>query len=195
MTKKEFLSAIEKGVCGIPESDKEKSLEYYNEMIDDRMENGQTEEEAVADMGDIDGIIAQILTESPQKERKKKSGISPLVIVLLVLGAPIWASLALAAAIAVFSFYIVIWSVVVSFYAVTVSFGAVALAGIWVSALSAASSNFVQMAFYIGVTLFFAGAAVLLFFACNKISVLVARISVRIVKGIMGIFTRKAEVI
>jgi hypothetical protein len=97
------------------------------------------------------------------------------------------------AAIVVFAVYVAIWAVVVSFYAVAASFGAVAIAGIFIAALSASAGNFIQMMFYVGVILFFAGATVLLFLACNKISAIVAKLSVLIAKGIAVIFTRKAE--
>ena len=72
MTKNEFLAVLEKGLRALSESDKEKSLEYYREMIDDRIENGQTEAEAVADMGNLNDIIAQILAESQKKEHPEK---------------------------------------------------------------------------------------------------------------------------
>jgi uncharacterized membrane protein len=195
MTKNEFLAVLEKGLRALSESDKEKSLEYYREMIDDRIESGQTEAEAVADMGNLNDIIAQILAESPKKEHpeKEKRTLSVPIIIMLILGAPIWASLALVAAIVVFAVYVAIWAVVVSFYAVAASFGAVAIAGIFIAALSASAGNFIQMMFYVGVILFFAGATVLLFLACNKISAIVAKLSVLIAKGIAVIFTRKAE--
>ncbi|MBQ8448650.1 MAG: DUF1700 domain-containing protein [Clostridia bacterium] len=193
--KKEFLAALEKGLSTLAASDREKSLEYYTEMIEDRMESGQPEEEAVAAMGDLNDIIAQILAETPKKERakKEKRSLSALEIVLLILGAPIWASLLLAAAIVVFAVYIVIWSVVAALYAVVFSIGAAALGGIWVAVLSAYASNFVTMLYYIGFTLFFAGFAVLLFFACNKAAGLVVKLSAAIAKGIARIFKGKAE--
>ena len=133
MTEKEFLSAIEEGLRNISESEREKTLEYYKEMIEDRMESGQTEEEAVEGIGNAEDIVAQILAESPPCEsaEKKKREFSPFIILLLILGAPIWASLALAAVIAVFTVYIAIWSFIISLYAVAVSFGAVAIGSIY----------------------------------------------------------------
>ena len=194
MTEKEFLSAIEKGLRDISAEEREKTLEYYKEMIEDRMESGQTEEEAVADIGNADDIVAQILAESPPaaQTENKKPGFSPLVIVLLVLGAPIWASLALSAVIVVFAVYIVIWSLIISLYAVAVSFGGAALGCILSAAASAFAGEFTTMLFYIGAVLFFAGAAVLLFIAAHKAAGLAVKLSVFIAKSIIGIFKRKA---
>ena len=49
MSKTEFLTELKKALEGLPEEDIEKSLEYYSEMIDDRIEDGLSEEEAVAE--------------------------------------------------------------------------------------------------------------------------------------------------
>lgn len=51
MTKQEFLLRIRNGLAALPKEDIEKSVEYYREMIDDRMEDGLSEEEAVAAIG------------------------------------------------------------------------------------------------------------------------------------------------
>ena len=42
MTKKEFLDELKKGLLGIPEEDINRSIEFYSEMIDDRIEDGKT---------------------------------------------------------------------------------------------------------------------------------------------------------
>jgi hypothetical protein len=45
----------------MPKADLERTLQYYREMIDDRMEDGMTEQEAVADVGDPEELAAAIL--------------------------------------------------------------------------------------------------------------------------------------
>ncbi len=64
MTRNEFMAALCTRLAGLPEQDMQKSLAYYNEMIDDCMEDGMNEVEGtllsvkyfVADAasGDID---------------------------------------------------------------------------------------------------------------------------------------------
>lgn len=94
MNKKQFLEAIRNRIKGLPENDIDKSLDYYSEMIDDRVEDGMTEEEAVAALGTVDEIVAQILNDIPlqklvkEKVRPKRS-LSAFEILLLVLGFPI----------------------------------------------------------------------------------------------------------
>ena len=48
MRKEEFLSQLESGLYGLPQADIDERLSFYAEMIDDRMEEGLGEEEAVA---------------------------------------------------------------------------------------------------------------------------------------------------
>ena len=50
MNKQEYLSAIRVRIPKMPTEDMERFIAYYSEMIDDRMEDGMTEEEAVATM-------------------------------------------------------------------------------------------------------------------------------------------------
>ena len=46
MNKQEYLSAIRVRIPKMPTEDMERFIAYYSEMIDDRMEDGMTEEEA-----------------------------------------------------------------------------------------------------------------------------------------------------
>ena len=47
MTKEGFLAQLRQQLWALPEADRQNSLDYYAEMIDDRMEEGLSEEEAV----------------------------------------------------------------------------------------------------------------------------------------------------
>ena len=65
MTKQEYLSAIRGKIRKMPADDINKFMDYYNEMIDDRMEDGLSEEDAVADMDAPDDVVDQILADMP----------------------------------------------------------------------------------------------------------------------------------
>lgn len=65
MNKEQFKAALYKELSGLEEGDLEKSLEFYTEMIDDRMEEGLPEEEAVASLGEVREIATQILSDTP----------------------------------------------------------------------------------------------------------------------------------
>lgn len=67
MTKIEFLTALAARLSGIPADDRQKSLEYYAEMIDDRIDDGLSEEEAVNAVGSMDAIVEEILSGTSAK--------------------------------------------------------------------------------------------------------------------------------
>ena len=55
MTKREFLAQLRKGLSGLPQDDIEERLTFYGEMIEDRKEEGLSEEEAVSAVGSAPG--------------------------------------------------------------------------------------------------------------------------------------------
>ena len=131
MRKKEFLEKLQASLWAMPEADKQRSLDYYAEMIDDRMEDGLSEEEAVAAIGDLDEIVKQILNETPRppatvkkEQKQQKQGLETWMIVLLVLGSPVWIPLVASAAGTVISVYVSLWTVVISLYAVFIALAA-----------------------------------------------------------------------
>ena len=122
MSKQEFIARLQKGLSGVPKDEAEGRISFYAELIDDRMEEGLSEEEAVLAVGSVEDIIAQIVAEIPfvkiAKERilsKRRLGVGE--IILLILGSPIWISLCVAAFAVVLSLYISLWAVIVSLWA------------------------------------------------------------------------------
>ena len=65
MTKAEFLNELKNRIAEYPSEETNQSVEYYSEMIDDRMEDGMSEPEAVASMGKVAEIAQQIKEELP----------------------------------------------------------------------------------------------------------------------------------
>ena len=129
MSKQEFLMQLRKGLSGLPQEDIEERLTFYSEMIDDRMEEGFSEGEAVAAVGSAQEIAAQVVAEIPfakiAKERiKSKRRLSASEIVLLALGSPIWLSLGIAVFAVILSIYVLLWAVMISLWSVFVSLAA-----------------------------------------------------------------------
>lgn len=137
MTKLEFINALRarEALFGLPEEDIAQSLSFYEELIDDRMEEGMSEEEAVAEIGDPKEIAAQILSEIPlpklvKQRMKPKHRLRAWEITLLAVGSPIWISLLAGALVVAVSLYAVLWSLVAVVWAVGGSFALSFLAGI-----------------------------------------------------------------
>ena len=172
MTKTEFLTELKKALEGLPEEDIEKSLEYYSEMIDDRIEDGLTEEEAVADLGSIEDIRAQIVKDTPitriiKEKIKPKRTLSCLEITLLIVGFPIWFPLLASVAATLFSIWVSLWAVVISFYAVEAAFMASAVGGIIAAVVMLTVGNSVTGLFLFGCSLASVGLGILWIFVCK----------------------------
>lgn len=90
MNKEEFLRTLERLLKSLPKQESQKMLDYYAEMIEDRMEEGMSEESAVEDLGDVGVIASQILSTQPVKEKKLSNPAKVLIVSLLILGSPLW---------------------------------------------------------------------------------------------------------
>ncbi|MEG0017015.1 MAG: DUF1700 domain-containing protein [Gordonibacter sp.] len=115
MNKIEFLTELRRALGKLPSYEVEQSLTFYAEMIDDRMEDGMGELEAVAALGPIPGIAAQIIAETPAIPKaiaKANTGSRTLNIVLLAVFSPVWVPLALALTLAALAVYVSIWVVI-----------------------------------------------------------------------------------
>ena len=67
MNKEQFLLTMQNALSGMPRADLERTLQYYREMIEDRMEEGMDELSAVADVGDpIE--LAEAIRSKPVKQ-------------------------------------------------------------------------------------------------------------------------------
>ena len=168
MTKLNFLLALHKRLSDLPQAEVEERLGFYSEMIEDRMEEGLSEEEAVAAVGSVEEIAAQIATEIPTKKEKNrpKKERKAWKTVLLIAGSPIWGALLIAAAAVVFALYISLWAVVVALWA---AFGGVCgctfggLAASLVCFFYGAGSAFAML----GMTFVCAGLSIFLFYGCK----------------------------
>lgn len=171
MNKEQFLIELTSALAGLPEEDIEKSLEYYSEMIDDRTEDGLSEQEAVAALGTIGEIRAQIIKDTPlpkiiKEKVKPKRSFRGWEIAVIIIGFPLWFPLLISAAAVVFSVYVTLWSVIVAFFAVDVAFFASALAGILASLPVFITGNAAAGLLLIGAGLFCAGFGILWLFLC-----------------------------
>ena len=198
MKKQEFLDKLKASLWAMPEADKQRSMDYYAEMIDDRMEDGLSEEEAVAAIGDLDEIVRQILTESPRppatvkkEQKQQKRGLEPWMIVLLVLGSPLWISLVTAAVSVIFSVYVSLWSVVLVLYTVAVAVGAAAIGCIVGSFFMIGRTATIAVAW--GAALLCTGLAILLFLLGNLAAKGMIELTKLCWQGVKSIFQRKEQ--
>lgn len=198
MNKQIFLSELRARLSGLPQEDIEERLGFYSEMIDDRMEEGCAEEEAVSAVGNIDEIVSQILADYPlsklvKEKVKPKRKLRAWEIVLLIIGSPIWLSLLIAAFAVVFSLYVVLWSLIITLWAIEISFAATALAGAVSAVVLAFQGQGLLGLALLGAGFLFAGLAIFLFFGCIAASKGVIRLTKKMVIGTKTLFIGKGE--
>ena len=171
MTKREILGALEYKLYGLPRQEVEERIGFYAEMIDDRMEEGSTEEEAVAQMGPVEKVAEQIIADIPLvkivAERiipKQRSGWE---IALLIIGFPLWFPLLIAAFAIWFAFLAVIGALVVSVWAVFIALCASVIGGVLYGIVLVCMGHALSGAFLIGAGVFCTGLAIFTFYGCK----------------------------
>lgn len=165
MKKYEFLAELETHLSSV--GDAERWLAYYAEMIDDRMEDGLSEEEAVAAVGMPREIAASIGAEpiSPGKSAPTHR-LSPFAIVLLILGAPIWLSLLMTAVSVALSLYAVAWVAIVVLWVAELALAVGGIAGVLLCGSSLVYHNIGGGIAFLGAGLLLAGLSIYGFHAC-----------------------------
>ena len=130
MNKKQFCTFLENELrLYLSSKEVYKTLNFFKEMIDDRVDEGLSEEEAVSQLGNIDDIVGQILDEHNITKRQKKlvwrfipqKTPSVLNIIIVILLFPIWTLVA--------SFFIAFMSLIISLVVSVIAFfvGGIAL--------------------------------------------------------------------
>ncbi|MBO5269880.1 MAG: DUF1700 domain-containing protein [Clostridia bacterium] len=156
MNKYEFLARLRAHLEPLSAEAREDTLTYYAEAIDDRIEEGMTEQEAVAAMGDVREIADAILKEHSDAPSKRQ-GFSAREIVLTVFAFPFL----LVAAVILLAVFIVLWSVVTVFYAAELTFLAGILAGVFGGLMAFFAQGAEAGLFLVGCGLFCAGLSIL----------------------------------
>ncbi len=171
MKKVDYLNELRRRLAGLPQEDIDDRVSFYGEMIDDRIEEGLSEEEAIESIGSIESIIAQTMSETPltklvKEKIRPKRDLKAWEIILLVLGAPLWIPVVLGAIICILALYFTIWIFIASVYVVDLCLaGSVfaSLAGIFVYLKSL---NVAGALFAFGSGLAMAGLAIILLIGC-----------------------------
>ncbi len=84
MNKEQFLAALGRRLGRLPPDERERVLAYYREMIEDKVESGETEEEAVFGLGNIASLTRRILAENPNRRPRNTAKIAMIAVVSLL---------------------------------------------------------------------------------------------------------------
>jgi uncharacterized membrane protein len=199
MTKHEFITQLRVKLSGLPEREVEERLDFYAEMIDDCIEDGRTEEEAVAQIGSVDEVASQIVADIPllaiaKKKIKPARRLKTWEIVLLAVGSPVWVPLLIAAPAVAFALYVSLWAVIVSLWAAFGSLVGGAFAGIAGGLALSMGANVPTGLALVSAGIVCAGLSIFVFFGCKAATRGVVVLAGKTVLTIKRLFIKKEGV-
>lgn len=178
MNKAEFLNDLKCRLNFLSKEEREKTISYYREIIDDRIESGAGEEEAVAQMESTQMIAEKLMPEGSGVQRTASEKVFDwidtfftkhgylFVLIVLILSFPLWSPIVVGVLTFVgIMFFLLFAMIVLGAVSSVVALG-IAVSFITQSLLSALSA--------LGVSMFCAGFTILTtigtFKLINKIS-------------------------
>lgn len=194
MNKKEFLESLQNALSGLPQEEIRKTLDYYSEIIDDALEEGEDEIIVTVRLGRIEDIAEKIINETPLtvlvKDNIKKRRMSAFMIVLIILSSPVWVPLLTAVLTVIFTLYLSLWSIAAAIFAI---FASLALSGavLLIASVFMIFTESLKAVLSFGTALMCLGAAVFLFYIAMICVKLLIKLTVFTGRKIKNAFIRK----
>ncbi len=162
MRKKEFLKRLSNALSDMPRSERNDIIDYYDELIEDRLDRSRiSESEVIRELGSIEDIARRVRSKdsghtrihydeyepSKRSSNKRTSGLGILVLILLI---PLWIVL-----------FAVLFSLIITVIAGTIGVFVGGCASIIFGCMSLGETLTMGL-FEIGLGIFIIGAIVLL---------------------------------
>ena len=191
MNKHDFLQKLDLLLAGLSPKEKEEQLTFYQEMIEDRIEDGLSEEEAVQAVGSAEDIAAQILSEASVVPSKPKRRLKGWETTLLILGSPIWLALTVAVVAVVFSAFVSLWAGIISLWAGFAATVSCAFASLFAGVIFLFGKHPLTGIALIGGCLICAGLGIFLFWGCKIVTKGMVLLTKKTVLRVKQCFIRK----
>lgn len=202
MTKSEYIESLKNALINANVSDIENRLSFYEEMIDDRIEDGLNEETAVSGMESVSSIVNSVVLEKPvsalvaqkvkdSKKEAEKNGYGALWIILAIIGFPVWFPLILTFFILLLIFYFVFAILIGSFFIVDIALGLSGLACLVAPFSSIFSFYGLPMLACLGIAGIMIGLCMLLFKPLLELSKLFIKLFNACIIKIKSLFIRR----
>lgn len=195
MTKNEFLLELENGMKDLPKEEIDERVVFYSEMIDDLIDEGLSEEDAVKKIGKVEDVVAQIVVDNRYAKQSStpKRRLCVWELVLLIIGAPVWGSLLISAIAVAVAIYVSVWAGIVSLWAGFVSLIACAVAGPMCGIIAICQGNGLG-----GIAIFSAGVvsvgvAIFGFFGCKAVTKYMVSLTKKVVLCIKNRLTKRRK--
>ena len=191
MNKKQFLDELRSKLVGLPDEEIENRISFYEEMINDRIDEGKSEEEAISEIGTVDEVVREIAKDTPlvslvKHKMKPKRRLRGWEVLIIIFSFPFWLPLVITAIALTFAAIVVMWSGAIAVYAVEVSMIATIFWGVGGCIASGMTDTY-----YLGAALLGFGGTVLMTFAWTGITKGMVRLTKLMLTGIKSAFIRK----
>lgn len=198
MNKQEFLDQLRTDLSGLPQKDVEERVTFYCEIVDDRMEEGLSEEEAVAAVGSVEQIVSQAIADTPfakiaMERIKPKRQMTAWEILLIVLGSPIWLALGISAVAVIFSIYVALWAVILALWAVFGSLFGSSLGALVSGIVLACTKNRIAGIPMIAAAIILTGLSIFAYYGCKAATKAILLLTKKIGVWIKNRFIRKEK--
>lgn len=198
MNKKEFLSKLKRNLYDLPRSEIQERLNFYSEMIDDLVEEGLTEEQAVLKIGDTNEIAKQIISDAPfndvvEETLNPQKKIKGWQLALLIIGSPLWFSLLVVGVAVVFSLFVSLFAVLVSLWAVFISLIACSIASVIVFIIYLFIGNALTGFAVLGAGFVCAGLSIFSFYFCKAFTKLNVSLSKKLLVHVKTQFSKRRK--
>ena len=194
MYKYEFLTALREQLVGLPKEDIEERISFYEEMINDRIDEGKSEEEAVADIGTVDEVVKEIAGDTKlvtlvKHKMTPKRSLRGWEIAIIIGSFPFWLPIVIVSFVLALVGFILLWTLVIVSYTVETALWASSAVSAFSFIMSAINGtpNFLML----GMSIMAAGGAILMIFACFGSTKLTIGLTKRMMIGIKSAFIRK----
>ncbi len=196
MTKQDFIFELRNSLSVLPEDDIEERIAFYSEIIDDKIDEGISEEDAIKEIGSVEEIVSGIIADIPlsklvKEKIKPRRSITALEILLIILGIPVWFPLISALGAVILALYVVIWSVIISLWAVFVSFVGCAIGGIVSGIILACFVNIFAGIVTVSGGIFCVGLSIFAYFGCKAATKGIFILTKKIVLGLKNLLLKK----
>lgn len=204
MKKNEFLDKLRLEIHSLPYDEVEKTIAYYDEMISDRMEDGSSEDEAVASLGTPESIARDLLAHQPfstiikrrYEDFKKKNdpNNTAAVVVIMILLFPVWFPIAMSALSFAASIFAGIGSLIIALWAISLAIGVGGIALI-ISSVFGFATAFIPTGFFaIGSGIALIGLSILAFVGAYYGTIGIVKLLGLIIHSIKKLFVRGTNV-
>lgn len=194
MKKQEFIDELKTALFGLGDGEIKKSADYYCEMIDDAVENGEDEEAVIERLGSVQEIAQGIINETPLaklvKENVKRHEWRAAEIALIIITSPVWVPIAAAVLAVGFSVYLTLWAVAAVLFITCAAlfFGGFALTAS--APFILANLQGAKALLCLGIGLVWMGASVFMFYLSVIAAKLIIKLSVYLVRKVKKMFIK-----